>query len=140
LDEKEKNDWKVEGLRYALPEQKVEHNFFLQPRIRNIFPTASTLTQQYIAHIGCSGYSVLESGGVIKSHVDIENRSRNTVRIHIPLIIPQGDIALEVNGIKQDWSDLFAFDNAELHSAYNKTDKRRLIYIIDISKSILFNN
>ena len=140
LDEKEKNDWKVEGLRYALPEQKVEHNFFLQPRIRNIFPTASTLTQQYIAHIGCSGYSVLESGGVIKSHVDIENRSRNTVRIHIPLIIPEGDVALEVNGIKQDWSDLFAFDNAELHSAYNKTDKRRLIYIIDISKSILFNN
>jgi hypothetical protein len=140
LDEKEKNDWKVEGLRYALPEQKVEHNFFLEPRIRTIFPTASTLTQQYIAHIGCSGYSVLESGGVIKSHVDIENRSRNTVRIHIPLIIPEGDVALEVNGIKQDWSDLFAFDNAELHSAYNKTDKRRLIYIIDISKSILFNN
>ena len=140
LDEKEKRDWKVEGLRYALPEQNVEHNFFLEPRIRNMFPTAATLTKKYIAYVGCSGYSVLEGGGYIKPHVDIENRSRKTVRIHIPLIIPEGDSALEVRGVKLNWSDLFAFDNAELHSAYNKTDKRRLIYSIDISKSLLFNN
>lgn len=135
LDEKEKQDWKVEGLRYALPEQGIEQNFFLEPRIRNIFPTAAALTQQYIAHVGCSGYSILEPGGDIKRHVDIENRSRNTIRIHIPLIIPEGDLALEVNGVKQNWSDIFAFDNAELHSAYNKTNKRRLIYILDISRS-----
>jgi len=135
LDEHEKNVWKVEGLRYSLPEKNIEQNMFLQPKTRMIFPTASSLTQKYIAHVGCSGYSVLDAGGVIKSHVDIENRSRNTVRIHIPLIIPEGDVALEVDGIKQDWSDLFAFDNAELHSAYNKTDKRRLIYILDISRS-----
>ena len=50
-DEKEKRDWKVEGLRYALPEQNVEHNFFLEPRIRNIFPTAATLTKKYIAYL-----------------------------------------------------------------------------------------
>lgn len=140
LDEHERDVWKVEGLRYSLPEKNIEQNFFLQPKVRMIFPTAAELTQKYISYVGCSGYSVLDAGGVIKSHVDIENRSRKTVRIHIPLIIPKGDVALEVDGIKQDWSDLFAFDNAELHSAYNKTDKRRLIYIIDISKSLLFNN
>jgi hypothetical protein len=140
LDEHEKDVWKVEGLRYSLPDKNIEHNFFLQPRVRMIFPTAAALTQKYIAYVGCSGYSVLDAGGVIKSHADIENRSRKTVRIHIPLIIPEGDVALEVDGVKQDWSDLFAFDNAELHGAYNKTDKRRLIYIIDISKSLLFNN
>ena len=135
LDEHEKDVWKVEGLRYSLPEKNIEQNMFLQPKTRMIFPTASSLTQKYIAHVGCSGYSVLDAAGIIKPHVDIENSSRKTVRIHIPLIIPEGDIALEVGGIKQDWSNLFAFDNAELHSAYNKTNKRRLIYILDISRS-----
>lgn len=137
LDEKEKNDWKVEGLRYALPEQRIEQNFFLEPRVRSIFPTASTLTQQYIAHAGCSGYSVLEAGGVINRHADIENKSHNTIRIHIPLIVPEGDVYFEVDGKELEWSDLFGFDNGQLHSAHNKSQKRRLIYIIDITRSFL---
>jgi hypothetical protein len=132
LDENEKADWKVEGIRYALPEQKIENNMF-----SNIFPTATALTKKYINHCGCSGYSSLEAGGIIKRHVDIENRSHNTVRIHIPLIIPEGDTGFEVTGIKTNWSDLFAFDNGELHSAYNLTKQRRLIYIIDITRSFL---
>jgi len=37
LDEHEKVVWKVEGLRYALPDKNIEHNFFLQPRVRMIF-------------------------------------------------------------------------------------------------------
>ena len=137
LDDKERVDWKIEGLRYVLPEKKIEENMFLQPSVRNIFPTACELTQKYIAHCGCSGYSVLEAGGVITRHSDIENHSRKTIRIHVPLIIPDGDVFFEVLGVEMDWSNLFAFDNGLLHSAYNKTQKRRLIYIIDISRSFL---
>jgi aspartyl/asparaginyl beta-hydroxylase (cupin superfamily) len=79
----------------------------------------------------------LDPGGVITRHVDIENYLRKTVRIHIPLIIPEGDVYLEVRGVELDWSNLFAFDNGDWHSAYNKTEKRRLVYIIDISRSFL---
>lgn len=132
-----KVDWKVEGLRYFLPEQKKESNMFLDPKVSNAFPTASALTQKYIKHCGCSGYSILESGGIIRKHVDVENRSHNSVRIHIPLIIPEGDSGFEVNGLTTNWSNLFAFDNGELHSAYNRTNKRRLIYIIDITREFL---
>lgn len=137
LTEKEKSIWKVEGLRYVCPDQKVERNIFLDPKVASIFPTATALTQKYIDHCGCSGYSILEAGGVIESHSDIENTAHTTIRIHIPLIIPEGDVALEVKGVKNNWSELFAFDNGELHSAYNNTNKRRLIYIIDITRSFL---
>jgi hypothetical protein len=137
LDEKEKNDWKVEGLRYHLPEQKIEQNFFLQPKIEKIFPTATALTKQYISHVGCSGYSVLEPGGHIKRHADIENSAHNTIRIHIPLIVPEGDVFFEVMGRELEWSNLFGFDNGALHSAQNNSQKRRLIYIIDITRSFL---
>lgn len=130
-------DWKVEGLRYALFERNIKTNLFEDSKIRNNFPTAAALTEKYIDHCGCSGYSILEAGGIIRKHLDIENRLHKTVRIHIPLIIPEGDCMFEVNGTILNWSELFAFDNGELHSAYNKTKKRRLVYIIDITRTFL---
>jgi hypothetical protein len=137
LNDNEKVVWKVEGLRYICPNQNVEQNLFLDPKVSSIFPTATTLTKKYFSVIGCSGYSSLDAGGVIEPHADIENTNHETIRIHIPLIIPRGDVILESEGTKTDWSDLFAFDNGSMHSAYNKTDKRRLIYIIDIKRSFL---
>jgi hypothetical protein len=137
LNEEEKLVWKVEGLRYTLPDQQIEQNFFLEPKVRSIFPTATSLTEKYIVHIGCTGYSILEAGGTIKWHSDIENTSQETIRIHIPLIIPEGEVYLNVNGEKIYWSELFAFDNSVLHSAYNGSEKRRLIYIIDLTRSFL---
>jgi hypothetical protein len=137
LDENEKAKWKVEGLRYSLPEQRIEHNLFLDETVSKNFPTAAALTKKYQKECGCSGYSVLESGGIIKPHVDIENRSHNTIRIHIPLIIPDNGCNFDVQGIKLDWTDLFGFDNGVIHSAQNLSDKRRLIYIIDITRSFL---
>jgi len=132
-----KVDWKVEGLRYALLEQRIEHNMFLDPKLSNNFPTAASLTKKYVSHCGCSGYSILEPMGLIRRHMDVENRSHNFIRIHIPLIVPEGEIGLEVNGHNLKWNDLFAFDNGEQHSAYNRTKERRLIYIIDITRSFL---
>jgi hypothetical protein len=137
LNEQEKLLWKVEGLRYICPPQKVEQNLFLDPIIASRFPTATALTKKYFKHCACSGYSSLEPGCVIEPHVDIENTTHNTIRIHIPLIIPEGDAMLEAEGTKTDWSDLFAFDNGAMHSAYNKTNSRRLIYILDIQRSFL---
>jgi hypothetical protein len=132
-----KVDWKVEGLRYAVPEQKVEHNMFQEQKVSDRFPTAAALTKKYQKHCCCSGYSILEPYGLIKRHMDVENRSHVFVRIHIPLIIPEGEIGLEVSGHNIKWTDLFAFDNGEQHSAYNRTKKRRLIYIIDITREFL---
>lgn len=137
ITDEERNVWKVEGLRYVLPEKNVEHNMFLDPKLQMILPTAAALTKKYFKYCGCSGYSILDAGGVIKTHTDIENRDRRTVRIHIPLIIPEGDTFLQVNVVRCDWSNIFAFDNEEPHSAYNNTGERRLIYIIDIARSFL---
>jgi len=137
LNEQEKTSWKVEGIRYVCKPQNVEQNLFLDPKISSAFPTATELTKKYINYCGCSGYSILEAGGIIEPHTDIENPLHDTIRIHIPLIIPEGDAELEAEGVKTKWTDLFAFDNGAMHSAYNKTNKRRLIYILDIKRSFL---
>lgn len=137
ISDVERDVWKVEGLRYVLPDQKVEHNMFLDPKIQTVLPTAAALTKKYFRHCGCSGYSILDAGGIIQRHTDIENRERKTVRIHVPLIIPSGETFFEVGGNEVEWTNIFAFDNEEPHSAYNNTKQRRLIYIIDINRSFL---
>jgi hypothetical protein len=83
-----------------------------------------------------AGYSVMFPHGVIKRHYDYENESGDFVRIHIPLIVPQGDLGLEVEGETVNWSDLFVFSNQKIHSAWNFTDQPRLVFVFDLPRSI----
>jgi len=78
------------------------------------------------------GFAVLTPGTVIKRHTGDENRQAKNIRIHIPLIIPDGDIGAEVYGEEVDWSDLFGFDNQKVHSVWNFTKEPRLIFLLDL--------
>ena len=51
--------------------------------------------------------------------------------------MPEGDIFLECEGEEIDWSDIFAFDNSLIHSAYNLTPHLRLIFMIDVRRELL---
>jgi aspartyl/asparaginyl beta-hydroxylase (cupin superfamily) len=68
-------------------------------------------------------------------HTGIENRTGEFIRIHIPLIVPEGDIFFECNDDEVHWDDIFAFDNQLVHSAHNLTDEGRLIYLIDVRRT-----
>ena len=70
-------------------------------------------------------------------HTGPENRNGKYVRIHIPLIIPEGDIFLEVNGEEVDWGDIFAFNNQLAHSSHNYSSEYRLIFLIDLEREFL---
>ena len=129
--------WKVDALRYAYPNQNIDLRLFEEVHMQEKFPTAAALTKKYSDHCLISSYSVLESQSSIGRHSDMENRERIYVRIHIPLIVPDGDIFLEVDNVEVDWTDLFAFDSELLHGAYNFSDRRRLVYILDISRKFL---
>lgn len=125
--------WKIQCIRYNLP----AFNFVRDFDVENIYPSASALTKKYAGHVGCVSYNVLEANSFLRRHRDPENRDRRYVRIHLPLIIPEGDIFFEVNGIEITWTNIFAFDNLQLHSAYNFSPNRRLIFLIDLSRELL---
>lgn len=101
------------------------------------FPAAKAITEYYGDDCCNSGYSSIEPNSVIHRHTDIEGYSGEYVRIHIPLIVPEGDIFLEVGGDVVFWDDVFAFNNQTIHSAHNLSSSRRLIYLIDISRKRL---
>jgi len=136
--------WKVEGLRYTDPNINTR-----SAANRNKYPTAWELVDffdktfpngVYGGQIACpiATYSIMEAHSHIGRHTGKENRRKQYVRCHIPLIVPEGDIKFEIErSIIVDWSNVFAFDNQCEHSAWNKSPHRRLVFLIDLHRSIV---
>jgi len=123
--------WTGTGIKYVFGPRRD----LIPPEIRKYFRTAIALTNEFAKDCPISSYSVLEPGGIIHRHTGPENRHGDFVRIHIPLIVPEGDIFFEVGGEVVLWDDIFAFNNQTVHSAYNFSNKRRLVFLIDIRRS-----
>jgi len=104
-----------------------------EEEIRQYHPTAIKLTEYYGDDCTLSGYSTIDAGTIIHRHSDIENESANSLRVHIPIIIPQGDVFLEVAGEVVKWDDIFIFHNQKVHSAWNCSDQPRVVFVIDIA-------
>jgi hypothetical protein len=103
------------------------------PRAKK-YPTAYRLIQEFGDNCSLANYSCMAPNSIIKRHTDPENINGKNVRIHIPLIIPEGDIFLEVNGQEVNWSDCFGFSNQLMHSAFNLTDEYRLVFFLDLTR------
>ena len=127
----------MDGLQYRWSDAGILKERFREPKIRARYPTACALLERFGDHCGCAGYSVLERQAVITRHTGIENRDNEYLRIHVPLIVPAGDIFFEVEGTEIDWSDIWGFDNQLVHSAHNLTDHRRLVFLIDLRRDFL---
>lgn len=132
------SSWKTDPIKYHFPEAKMFQDRHLKDKAQiQRYPTASLLTRKYNNVCTISTYSILESDCSILRHTGSENRQGKYIRIHIPLIVPEGDIFFEVDGVEITWNDLFGFNNQFSHSAHNKSDKRRLVYLIDIERKFL---
>ncbi len=128
--------WKNVPFKYTLKDAKnnIERGVNDSDSIVQKCPTAFSLMQEYGDDCPILNYSILAPKSAILRHTGPENRSGRFIRIHIPLIVPEGDVFLEVNGEEVTWKDLFGFNNQYAHSAYNLTDEWRLIFLIDIDR------
>lgn len=73
----------------------------------------------------------------LKRQISVENTANKFVRIYVPLVIPNNDTFVEVEGIEINHRDIFAIDTTLMHSDHNLSDKPRLVLIIDISREYL---
>jgi len=108
---------------------------FLEDSKIKRYPTACKIIQELGNDCPIANYSCLRPNTVIHRHTGVENRSGEFLRLHVPLIIPEGDVFIEVNGEEITWNDLFGFNNQYIHSAHNYTNEYRLIFLIDIRRT-----
>ena len=75
-------------------------------------------------------FSVLKAGSHIPAHTGVTN-VRSVV--HLPLIVPS-DCEFRVGGETRSWvqGQAFAFDDTIEHEAWNRSDRDRVVLIIDV--------
>jgi len=98
------------------------------------FPTAYNLMKKYNDICPMMSINIIAPRTILHRHYGPENPDGKYIRIHVPLIVPKGDIFLEVGGEEVTWDDLFGFDNTILHSAHNYSDEYRMILLFDIDR------
>jgi len=75
--------------------------------------------------------SILQPGTHITPHYGISNIKQT---LHIPIVLPKGDIGIKVGGIQQTWPENspLIFDDSFLHEAWNRSEEVRIVLILDI--------
>lgn len=126
--------WKGIQFKYGRHDDLIDFEFDRteNDRIARRFPTAYNLVKSYGEHCPIASYSILAPQTTLHRHSGPENREGKYIRIHIPLIIPEGDIFLEASGEEVTWDNIWGFNNQHSHSAYNFSDEWRVIFLIDI--------
>ena len=93
-----------------------------------------------IPNIVSASISILEPGVQIKHHRGDTNA---IVRSHLALVSPIGlpDCGFEVNEQKIGWEEgkVFIFNDAAKHTAWNHSDKRRYVLLIDVMRPEFVN-
>jgi len=115
---------------------EIKENLEIDEESAKKFPTGVNLLNKYRHGLFGVVYSSIAPYTILHRHVGPENIDGEYVRIHLPLIVPEGDVFLEVQGQEVEWNDIFAFNNQYLHSAYNFSKEWRLIMIIDMAREL----
>lgn len=96
---------------------------------RESCPVISELIDKY-PWIVTIEFSLLEPHTHIQPHRGYTDR---LLRAHLGMIIPEGDAAIKVGEETKGWvnGDWIVFDDSVLHEAWNKTDEKRIVLMLD---------
>lgn len=100
-------------------------------------PTAARLAANPL--VVSAQYSMSMPGAELMPHIDNVEWIGDVYRCHLGLSCPPG-CGLVVAGEERQWADgeVLVFDSARVeHSAYNRSDRARLILIVDIDRNKL---
>jgi beta-hydroxylase len=99
------------------------------PHCRLCPETARVLAQ--VPRLTKAGFSCLEAGYAMEPHLGHDPKN---FRVHLGLIVPEGDCGMSVNGEARRWEAGRAtiFDDTFVHAAWNRAASHRFVLIADI--------
>lgn len=127
--------WQSVGLKNVIKiDGKIQTHEVAPQETLDKYPTAKEIMKRYGDDLYGLVYSALGPYTILQRHVGPENIDGVYLRIHIPLVVPQGDMFLECDNEEVTWNDIWGFNNQHLHSAHNYTNEWRLIMIVDMAR------
>ena len=87
-------------------------------------------------------FSRLEPRTTLSAHTGWADLANHVLRVHIPLIIPEGEDDLGLCGTWVDgcvethrMGEVVCFDDSKVHRAFNYTNKERIVLIVDLART-----
>ena len=79
------------------------------------------------------GISTLEPHSQTGRHKDDDHRY---YRVHIPLVVPRGDVGLAIGRSVLRWrlGHIFIIDDTVYHNAFNRTRDERIVLLVDVPR------
>ena len=104
------------------------------------YPNFNKFVEQLGDTCRSAGYSILEAGGNVVTHTDTEEGHENYVIVHVPLIVPLGDIGFYENDEQGKWveGECFILDVESPHSIWNYTEHPRLVILLELLKKEVY--
>ncbi|MGA0317670.1 MAG: aspartyl/asparaginyl beta-hydroxylase domain-containing protein [Flavobacteriaceae bacterium] len=116
-------EWKVFPIfRWPLP--------FKTEQSEKLTPETLKLVEKYVPNHGSVAFSRLQANTEISPHIGFQGKY---LRYHLGIDVPDGDCCLKCENKIYKWENRksFIFDDRKVHEAWNKTEKDRVILIID---------
>jgi aspartyl/asparaginyl beta-hydroxylase (cupin superfamily) len=100
------------------------------------YPTLLSLVEEFGDRCRSAGYSILEPGGEVITHTDTEEGHENYIIVHVPVIVPAGDVGFKENNEDGKWieGECFILDVESPHSIWNYTDSPRVVVLLELLK------
>lgn len=121
VDKSSENKWKVFSFRFFGIDNPLNHS---------LCPVTSQLIKKN-QNIISADFSYIPAHTKILPH---KGFTKMVLRVHLGLIIPEGDTGIKVGGITKKWKEgkLLLLDDSFEHEAWNNTSHDRVVLMFDI--------
>jgi beta-hydroxylase len=105
------------------------------------YPLFNNFIESFGEQCRSAGFSILEPGGEVLTHVDTEEDHERYVIVHIPLLIPTGDVGFKENDETGKWVEgsSFILDVESPHSIWNFTNEPRIVILLELLKEYAYD-
>lgn len=99
------------------------------------FPLTTSLVRTGPTH-RATGHLILNPHSKTPKHRHLD--WGNKIILHLPLVIPNGDVGFCIEGEIYRWGvgKLFAFDITKEHHGFNNTDEERVLLVMDFDAEV----
>ncbi len=129
--------WTVFPLCYTFPANDVTQRKFIDKTCAFV-PATTALLQEIGPSLRTALFSRLDPNTKLGTHTGWSDLANHVIRVHIPLIVPQGDVCgTWVDGCveTQNVGLVVSFDDSKVHRAFNYSEtEERIVLIVDLER------
>ncbi|KAK1744756.1 aspartyl/asparaginyl beta-hydroxylase [Skeletonema marinoi] len=129
--------WTIFPLCYTFPANDVTQRTFIDKTCA-FAPATTALLQGIGLPLRTALFSRLDPNTKLGTHTGWSDLANYVIRVHIPLVVPQGDVCgTWVDGCveTQDAGRIVCFDDSKVHRAFNYSEtEERIVLIIDLER------